>query len=670
MERGEATSLDSLKHRRRPFKRSTTTVCACRSEDPWISLFARAVSCILCSCLQIPRFGPLRDRYSSHWPDPFAFDCAIELRLLCCLLREMASRPAEEFGQEEQFSQVRIRVALKTLQNVREGRLTRGVPPQIKDSRGHFENAITDAVARDWIKFGMPPIIVYRAQFANSRFNESFTGKAVHLLHSMMKCCKDGEKTCSGAQFIRKGERFLKVFHNACRGPAAAAPFLDEDMYHRFDEFWGVVCLQLVPKPMNEVDPVTEVEKFLAGRIQLYGLATVIESEPHPGSWLAVTRTGDYTKIMREIMQINPGSEDPNQYYEDVKKLLKKEVNYLGLALRFHNMNFPNEKIILQDVMLDFAGTVRDHGKGRSAAQNNLMCIIALTTRLERMKIKAHERIDTYWKVTLCQNLQNEVTLSHDIPDDILLKRGFNVSISLKRGATVAEAHRFENCKLPLEFGDNRLPEDTDTSPYEYPEWIDPSEDFMTEEEKSRAEAAARGSVHDIETGVQNIGVKAFKVFQMAYEQRNLMRKPEAFYSLFTSAAEFLMKLKREQKNTTVHIWLSFNTFIKGHERRFEEVVNYVDRVASFIEELQVLSPTPLFVSLLNDANFLGSKTSITPLVEELATRLRSVGILHSKNEKFWRGMRACGGDPHFWKQGEKKEIMWAYMEICCSDRR
>eukprot|EP00435_Cladocopium_sp_Y103_P069136 s370_g32.t1 len=100
-----------------------------------------------------------------------------------------------------------------------------------------------------------------------------------------------------------------------------------------------------------------------------------------------------------------------------------------------------------------------------------------------------------------------------------------------------------------------------------------------------------------------------------------------------------------------------------SQDRHFEDVDGYVERVANHIEVLQEYSPTPIFVNLLSDANFLGSKAAIAPVMNELATRLRSVGILQSSNDKFWRGMYACGGDPHFWKRGEKKEIIWAYME-------
>eukprot|EP00435_Cladocopium_sp_Y103_P002071 s7306_g1.t1 len=127
-------------------------------------------------------------------------------------------------------------------------------------------------------------------------------------------------------------------------------------------------------------------------------MGTIIDSEPHPASWLALTRTEDYSKIMREISQIYPGSEQSDSFYNEITDLVRKEISYLGYAMRFHNMNFPDDKVILQDIMLDFAGSVRDHGKGRSAAQNHLMCVVLLATRLEMMKNKAREHFNTYWK--------------------------------------------------------------------------------------------------------------------------------------------------------------------------------------------------------------------------------------------------------------------------------
>eukprot|EP00435_Cladocopium_sp_Y103_P011691 s2735_g3.t1 len=117
---------------------------------------------------------------------------------------------------------------------------------------------------------------------------------------------------------------------------------------------------------------------------------------------------------MREISQIYPGSENADNFYPEITDLLRKEISYLGYAMRFHNMNFPDDKVIIQDIMLDFAGSVRDHGKGRSAAQNHLMCVVLLATRLELMKNKAREHYNTYWKVNTCQSLQDEVAACPD----------------------------------------------------------------------------------------------------------------------------------------------------------------------------------------------------------------------------------------------------------------
>lgn len=76
-------------------------------------------------------------------------------------------------------------------------------------------------------------------------------------------------------------------------------------------------------------------------------------------------------------------------------------------------------------------------------------------------------------------------------------------------------------------------------------------------------------------------------------------------------------------------------------------------------QELTVL----IFVNILTDARFLGSKSSIVSIAEEFAANLKGRGILRSKNQKFWKQLYACGSAPFFWKKGEGKEVIWAMME-------
>eukprot|EP00435_Cladocopium_sp_Y103_P036373 s3693_g9.t1 len=178
------------------------------------------------------------------------------------------------------------------------------------------------------------------------------------------------------------------------------------------------------------------------------------------------------------------------------------------------------------------------------------------------MKNKAREYFNTYWKVNTCQSLQDEVVACHDIPNDILLNRGFNVSIAEEganynakkarqecmraftefatkmsdtQGATVAEAHRFDDWRVPLEFGDGRRPDDP--SPYGHPEWVDPTEDFMTAEERQQAEAAresqsqrlqqCRGQSEHLEYQYRVLPILSELLSEL--EQDELLREPCPF---------------------------------------------------------------------------------------------------------------------------------------------
>ena len=89
----------------------------------------------------------------------------------------------------------------------------------------------------------------------------------------------------------------------------------------------------------------------------------------------------------------------------------------------------------------------------------------------------------------------------------------------------------------------------------------------------------------------------------------------------------------------------------------------YVAKLAEIISDISKNSPLPIFVNILKDARFLGSQSSIVSIAEEFAGILKSKGIMHSTNEKFWKQIFACGSEPFYWRQGEGKEVIWAILE-------
>ena len=66
-----------------------------------------------------------------------------------------------------------------------------------------------------------------------------------------------------------------------------------------------------------------------------------------------------------------------------MKLMIEVQMRHLGHALRYHNEQNPSDQIILQDVMNDVVAFETNQPKGRSAAQNHFLCLLALGTALE-----------------------------------------------------------------------------------------------------------------------------------------------------------------------------------------------------------------------------------------------------------------------------------------------
>ena len=166
--------------------------------------------------------------------------------------------------------------------------------------------------------------------------------------------------------------------------------------------------------------------------------------------------------------------------------------------------------------------------------------------------------------------------------------------------------------------------------------------------------------VHDIEAGLNNMGVTFLKVYQLPYES---LEKPEEFLKLANEAVAFLRANSEKLANITVHVWIPLISLFKGPNRILVPEDGYVTKLTDITTNLSKNSPLPIFVNILTDARFLGSKSSIVSIAEEFAANLKSRGVLHSTNQKFWKQIYACGSEPFFWKTGEGKEVIWAMLE-------
>ena len=166
--------------------------------------------------------------------------------------------------------------------------------------------------------------------------------------------------------------------------------------------------------------------------------------------------------------------------------------------------------------------------------------------------------------------------------------------------------------------------------------------------------------VHDIEAGLNNLGLSFIKVYQLPYES---LEKPEEFLKIATDALTFLRTNASTLTSVTIHIWISFTSLFRGQTRTLVPNADFVTKLAEIIGEISQEAPLPIFVNILKDARFLGSQSSIVSIAEEFAGILKDKGIMHSTNERFWKQIYACGGEPFYWRQGEGKEVIWAMLE-------
>ena len=175
----------------------------------------------------------------------------------------------------------------------------------------------------------------------------------------------------------------------------------------------------------------------------------------------------------------------------------------------------------------------------------------------------------------------------------------------------------------------------------------------LTYETKSNSKAT-----HNIETGLDSLGMSSVKVFQLAYEN---LQDENSFLDTAKEALRYLQD--NDLANITVHVWISFASLIKSQNRIYVPNDEYVKKLIEIVIEISESSPLPIFVNILKDARFFGSSSSMVPIAEEFAMAMMNRGILHSTHERFWKQIYACGTEPFYWKTGVGKEVIWAMIE-------
>ena len=90
---------------------------------------------------------------------------------------------------------------------------------------------------------------------------------------------------------------------------------MDEDIHSRLDELWIVLTKGHFPEPFDDVHSAAFAEAKIRDMKQIYRGTPSFNTEPRATSWLAITRTAEYFKVMMELAKVNPRSPSDNENY-------------------------------------------------------------------------------------------------------------------------------------------------------------------------------------------------------------------------------------------------------------------------------------------------------------------------------------------------------------------
>jgi hypothetical protein len=147
----------------------------------------------------------------------------------------------------------------------------------------------------------------------------------------------------------------VKVFTSKCPyDDDEVGQLMDQDIHSRLDELWIVLTKGHFPEPFDDQNEAAVAESKIRDMKQRFRGTPSFSTEPSATSWLAVTRTAEYFKVMEELAKVNPRSPTDNQnFLASVRQMVETHMKLLGFSLRYHNQHHPQDQIILQDVMRD-----------------------------------------------------------------------------------------------------------------------------------------------------------------------------------------------------------------------------------------------------------------------------------------------------------------------------
>ena len=218
-------SRDSENVRSHPIKSVATSVCATRELDAIDHSFeqsllhwclSRLISTSVLSSWHLSFSCRPLSEFDSDWllrvlrsVQLFSLIELLSRDLRSVRLTSVQSEMAEtnDMNSLGQFSSNRITIAQRVLKGSSEGTIAAKAPPPFRDTRGANHRLLSsEDIANQWIRFGMPPAVVYSAYFANTRYTNEATAEALEVAYRLLQRSQDTEKKCSGWSSYQRGQ--------------------------------------------------------------------------------------------------------------------------------------------------------------------------------------------------------------------------------------------------------------------------------------------------------------------------------------------------------------------------------------------------------------------------------------------------------------------------------
>ena len=121
---------------------------------------------------------------------------------------------------------------------------------------------------------------------------------------------------------------------------------MDRDIFTRPDELWIVVARGQYPEPFDDMVTVAEAEEKISDRKQRFRGTPSSSTAPGSSTWLVISRTEEFDKIMNELAKVQPKSpSDSDTFGANIERMIHLQMRHIGYALRYHNQPFSQEMV-------------------------------------------------------------------------------------------------------------------------------------------------------------------------------------------------------------------------------------------------------------------------------------------------------------------------------------